>query len=182
MAQDAVAVRYAQALFESARVQEAIEPTTRVLEAIGSAMKEEPQLRRLLMNPEVEPQEKVELLQRATAIEWSELVRAFIFMVVSWDRAQALPEMAEAFQEAVDAHHGRVRAIVRSAHPISEQLLERLRAVLEKLERRKVELVPEVEPSLIGGLQVQMGYRVVDGSVKRQLEELRERLLAVPMT
>jgi len=57
--------------------------------------------------------------------------------------------------------------------------LKRLRAALERREHRQVELREELDPELLGGLQVRLDHRVIDGSVRRQLADLRERLGAV---
>ena len=76
----------------------------------------------------------------------------------------------------VDEDRGFLRVVVRSAHPLTDPAVQRLRASLQKREHRRIELRAEIAPELLGGFQVQMGQRVIDGSIRRQLGELRQRL------
>ncbi len=179
MAYDPVASRYAQAAFETATEQREVDETLRELTQIGALISGSAGLRQLLRNPDVDPPDKVGVLERSLQRSWSGLVRAFVEMTVAMGRAELLPEIVEAFQAAVDEARGRLRAVVRSAHPLPEAALARLRTCLEHRERKQIELETEVAPELIGGLQVILGHRVFDGSVKRQLTDLRERLKAV---
>jgi len=179
MADDPVATRYAQAVFESAKAEGGLDEVLEQLTLLGSLISQHPDLRQLVGNPDVDPDEKVGVLDRIVQGSWSGLVRAFVRMVVSMGRAELLPDVAQAFQAMVDAERGRLKVVVRSAYPIPEATLKRLRARLEQRERKHVELRAEVAPELIGGMQVILGHRVVDGSVQRQLVDLRERLAAV---
>lgn len=179
MAIDQVAARYAQALFESAKAQRELESTAEQLAFIGEIIRHEPLLRRLLWNPDVDPEDKVGVLDRALNGSWPGLVKAFVSLVVSRGRAELLPEMVEAFARLVDEEQGRLRVTVRSARAVPEAVLQRLQAVIERRERKRVQIASHIAPELIGGLQVALGHRVIDGSVQRQLAELRRRLLSV---
>lgn len=179
MAADSVATRYAQALFELARERGELEPTLEQLTLIRHALAANRDARQLFLNPGVEVQDKIGVLDRALKGSWSELVRSFVQMVVSLDRGEHLEDIVEAFSEAVDVEAGRVRVTVRTARPLSQPLAARLRKALERREAKEVILTPEVDPRLLGGLQVVLGHRVIDGSVHRQLEELRQQLLSV---
>ena len=179
MAGDPIATRYAQALFEAAKGEDHVDRALQELMLVGRLLRDEPDLRQFLLNPDVDPPDKVGLLDRVLHGSWSDLVRAFVLMVVSLGRAESLAEMVVAFQEQVDADEGRVRVLVRSAHPLSETVLSRLRTRLEHRERKHIELTHEVAPELLGGLQLFLGHQVIDGSVQRQVLDLRERLTAV---
>lgn len=179
MTYDPVASRYAQAAFESATEQGEIEETLTHLRALATLMQDSPALRQLIRNPDVDPDEKVGVLERTLQHSWSKLVSAFVRMVVSMGRADTLPDIAEAFQALVDAKQGRLRVLVRSAHPLPETALSRVRTRLSHREQKTVELETAVVPELMGGLQVIMGHRVIDGSIRRQLTELRQRLASV---
>jgi len=176
---DLIASRYAQALFEAAKAERAVEQTLEELTLVGRLFHDHPDLRQLLRNPDVEPEDKVAVLGRALKGAWSGLVQAFLRMALAMGRAEHLPQMVDAFQAAVDADQGRLRAVVRSARPLSAPLLKRLKAALERRERLTIELSTEVDPELLGGVAIRLDHRVIDGSVRRQLVDLRERLHAV---
>ena len=179
MAHDPIAARYAQAFFETAKAEGQVDEALDHLLLIGRLLHEHPDLRQLMLNPDVEPSDKVALLERVLKSSWSSAVRAFIQMVVSLDRAEYLPQIVEAFQTAVDKDQGRLRVLVRSAHPLSETVLGRLRMRLERREQKQIELETELAPELLGGLQIRLDHRVIDGSVRRQVDDLRQQLKTV---
>lgn len=179
MVLDAVTARYAEALFGAAKATQALDETLEQLNLLRELLDSHPDLLEFLYNPGVEPQAKLSVLAKARADGWSDLVRAFLQMVLAMGRAESLPGIAEAFRDAVDHDQGRVRVVVRSAHPLDDELLARLRRRLETGEGKVVQLDLEVDPELVGGLQVQVDHRLIDGSVRRSLEELRERLTHV---
>src|SRR3989338_220372 len=115
MALDPVASRYAQALFETAKAQGQVDPTHEQLALLGRLMAHTPDLSAFLINPDVEPKHKLEVLDRALQKSWSELVRSFLLMVLSFGRSESLAAIIEAFAEAVDEDAGRLRIVVRSA-------------------------------------------------------------------
>ena len=176
---DPIATRYAQALFETAKAEGVIDETLDHLSLIGQLLRGSSELRQLMLNPDVDPQDKVGVFERVLQGTWSTLVRAFIQMVVSLERASSMAAMVDAFQAMVDAHQGRLRVLVRSAHPLPEAVLHRLRTRLAHREQQQIELHTEVTQELLGGLQLYLDHRVIDGSVRRQLDDLKQQLQAV---
>ena len=206
MPDDPVAARYAQALFETARAEGTLDEALQQLEALGALIASSADLRQFLFNPDVEPADKIGLLDRVLqrtwshpppesaesgpprsgapsanrrGVGWSGLVRAFLLMVASMGRAEVLPQIAEALRAMADEAGGRMRVTVRSAHPISEAALERLRKTLQRRERKTITVETQLDPALLGGMQIRLDHRVIDGTARRQLDELRERLTSV---
>ena len=179
MAADPIASRYAQAAFEIAQREQSLTETLEQLTEIGQLIRRHEELLGLMINPDVDPDDKVGILSRLTNSSWSPFVNAFVEMVVARRRAEHFPQIMDAFRELVDGAQGRLRVLVRSAHPLSEEELTRLRAKLERDEHKQVQLEPEVVPTLIGGVQLFLGTRVIDGSVEGQVAQLRERLQSV---
>lgn len=176
MAVDSIAVRYAQALFESAKAEAIHAQALEALQVLAEWLREQPTLRQFLWNPHVEPDEKIGLLDHLTHGAWPPIVRAFVRMVIAMNRVTDLPGIAEALAAMVDADAGRLRVVVRSAHPLPAESLNRLQKHLAHREGKQIELRTELDAELIGGLQVQLDHRVIDGSVRRQVRELRQRL------
>ncbi|HEX9779715.1 MAG TPA: ATP synthase F1 subunit delta [bacterium] len=179
MAANPVAARYAEALAETALREKRLDETAAELARLARLMREEPGLASLLADPGVPAGEKSALLERVFGGAWPELVRAFVRMLIELGRVEALPEIADALGEFADRAKGLVRVVVRSAHPVSGRTLERLRALLSREQGGQVELSTEPAPELIGGLQIVLGHRVIDGSVRRRIDDLREQLSAV---
>ncbi|MBI3323648.1 MAG: ATP synthase F1 subunit delta [Candidatus Omnitrophica bacterium] len=179
MTDDPVATRYAQALFETAKASGQVEEALGHLSLLRRAMRMSPEVGRLLMNPGIELDEKMRIFNRTLGEEWSNLVRAFVRVVISFGRAGLLEEIIEAFEAIVDQARGRLRAVVRSARPLPEAVLERLRRGLERRERKEVLVETELAPELVGGVQIILDQRLIDGSVRRHLVELRQQLKSV---
>ncbi len=178
-AADPIAARYAQAVFETAKAEGALDQALESFVLIGRLLREESELRQLLRNPDVDPEDKVGILERIVKGTWPPLVRAFIHVVMVMGRPESLEMMIDAYAALVDEDRGRLRVTVRSARPLPEAVLERLRLGLEQHERKRIELQTDVVPELLGGLQVVLDHREMDGSVARQLHDLREQLMSV---
>lgn len=176
MTTDPVSARYAEALFELVHSEGRLEPASAQLLQLGEILRDHAELRGLLLNPDVEVEQKLSVLDRLMNKTWSPEIRAFVQVVLSLDRAVYLSEMVEAFQALVDDEQRVLRVTVRSAYPLAAELRKRLVGWIEQRERATVILVEEVDPALLGGLQVFMRHRTFDGSLKTQLSTLRQRM------
>lgn len=178
MTMDAVSSRYAGALFDLAKREGTIDQTAEQFGRLHGLLRDHASLRGFLLNPDVETEQKLSVLDRLMA-GWSKDVRAFVQVVLSWGRAAHLAAMAEAFQQLVDQERKVVRVRLRSARPLPEAQKQRLVAWIVKRERRSVQLEEEVDPALLGGLQIALDHRILDGSVRTQLDALRHRMNSV---
>jgi F-type H+-transporting ATPase subunit delta len=103
-------------------------------------------------------------------------VRDGLRLVLTHGRAAWLRPIIEAFAELADAAQGRVCVTVRAARPLSDEMKRRLIEQLSRREQRQVRLIEETQPALMGGAQIQVGNRLIDGSMRTQLTALRTRL------
>lgn len=174
-----VADRYAEALFASAKSAGEVDATLEQLQVLGRLIAQQPRLREYFLNPGVAPQVKVGMLDRVTGGTWTGRVRAFMRMLAAASRAEQLSDIVAAFELRVDAEKRRVHATVRSVRKLSPEAASRLKAALERREGKEVLLAEELDPRLVGGLQVLIENRVIDGSVRRRLAELHTQLRSV---
>lgn len=179
MAVDAVASRYAEALLAEAKAAQQRDETLESLQAVAALLGQSEDAARLLRNPDVEVAQKLGLLEVALPATHAPLVHRFLELVLSMGRAESLADIIAAYGEAVDADRGLVRATVRSAHPLSAAALKRLHDALAKREGRSIELTAELDPALLGGLQVRLEDRVIDASVRRGVADLKQALMSV---
>jgi len=169
-----VAGRYASALFELARDANAIDEVGSGLEAFERLIAESPDLERLVRSPifTAEEQERAvgAILDRAGI---GGLAANFIRLVASKRRLFALPNMISAYRELVADAKGIVRAEVRLAEQPSEAVMGDIRAALRDVAKAEVDLRVRIDPSLIGGLVVQVGSRMIDASLRTKLNSIR---------
>jgi len=96
-------------------------------------------------------------------------------------RLVELPAIARSYRELVDAQVGRVRAVVTSAAPLSKDEADRVRDAIANATQRSIVLETRTDANIVGGLVAQVGKTVWDGSLKTQLEKLRDELKQSPL-
>jgi F-type H+-transporting ATPase subunit delta len=169
-----VATRYASALFEVAREANAVDAVAADLDRFDGMIQSSSDLQRLIRNPVFTAEEQsgavVALLQRAGI---TGLVANFVRLIASKRRLFALPDMIRAFRELVATSKGIVRAHVTLAEQPSDRALNDIKAALRDVAKAEINLDVKIDPSLIGGLIVKMGSRMVDASVRTKLNSIR---------
>ncbi len=103
-------------------------------------------------------------------------VRNFIYLLVDHRRTEMLAEIQQAFRAELNARLGIVEAEVTSARELSAAEKKELTAVLEKRTGKKIEARFQEDEALLGGAIVRLGSTIYDGSVRDQLDRLREQL------
>lgn len=170
----AVAQRYASALFELAKSENAIEAVERDLDAFLALVDESEDLRRLVRSPVFGAEDQLAglsaVLQRAGI---GGLAFNFLRLVAKNHRLFAAPDMVRGFRALASEHRGESLAEVTSAEPLSQTHAAALSAALGEATGRKVVLKTSVDTSLIGGLIVKLGSRMIDTSLKTKLNSLR---------
>ncbi len=169
-----IAGRYATALFELAAEQKVLDEAAHDLAVIGALLEESDDLRRLVRSPLFKREEQARAM--AAVMERSgtgDLVQNFVGVVARNRRLFALPEIIRDFKALLARHRGEVAASVASAAPLSKQQVAAIEAALRKAVGTDVTLQASVDPSLIGGLVVKVGSRMIDSSVGTKLQNLR---------
>lgn len=175
MIKRSIARRYAQALVELPGIDldQAIESLSILQEQVLSM----PLLRDLLISPAFRLEEREKVLDRlAKASGWEPLVARFVGYLVKMERVPWLGAIIEVLQSMVDQNAGRVRVQVHSAKPLDEATLASLQGVLSSGLKKEIHLEPSVDPSMLAGVSVQIGDKVIDGSLKTQIANLRSVL------
>ena len=174
-----LARRYAKALLEIGVQQQTYDALGKELDRAAETLKNSPELRHALENP-VFPIEKRKLImdELARRLALSKTVRNFIMLLLDKGRIARLPDISRVYLGLVDEHAGRVRATVVSARPLDPMLETRLKTALEKQSGKVVIFEKREDPSILGGLITQLGDTLYDGSVRTQLQDLREELLS----
>ena len=168
-----VADRYATALFELCVESGAVERLEADCLALRDAIKVSDDLASLLASPVYRDEEMGQAMRRiAERLDLSEHVRNALALMVRRRRLFAVAAMIEAVMQRIADARGVTHANVKSAHPLNAEQMRTLDRMLRDALGRTVEIELEIDPSLIGGLIVGIGSRIVDGSVKSQLSRL----------
>ncbi|MBU0673238.1 MAG: F0F1 ATP synthase subunit delta [Proteobacteria bacterium] len=172
-----LAKRYAKALFAVGKEENALEEYSRSLTELAGLSVEIPELLDGLTNPQYpqDVREKV-MVYLVGVIQAPQLMVNFLNLLVLKRRANVLSDIAEVFQQMVDAENNRCQGIVVSATELGAELNEKIKATLEKLTGKQVIMQNQVDPSIIGGIVAKVGDLVLDGSIKTQLTGLKESI------
>jgi len=169
-----VAERYASALYELAKQEGAIDAVEKDLDRFAVLMDESEDLRRLVKSPVFSPDAQTAglaaVLERAGIGGYA---ANFLKLAARNRRLFVAGDMIRAYHALVAAGRGETTAKVTSAEPLSEAHIAALKAALAGTTGKSVRLQTSVDASLIGGLVVQLGSRMVDTSLKTKLNSLR---------
>jgi F-type H+-transporting ATPase subunit delta len=166
---------YARALFQAAQDAGRVDAVAGELAAIAAAMDEVPELRAFLRNPQIDPAGKASVLEQLTA-DADELVRNFVRLVAEKGRAGELPEVSAELDALVAKAQNRLAVELTTSYELSDDEAASIVQTIEKSSGRTVDATRSVDPSLIGGIVLQIGSHRADGSVRGRLERLRQDL------
>lgn len=171
-----IARRYAKAIFAVARESGALEGTAHELERLA-AVAAAPEVAAALANPLLSESRRGDLA-RAIADDLSlpPATRNFVCVLADHQRLDQLTGIAENFQRLLDRHLGQVRASITSSQPLDAADVERIVSTFAAKTGKKVLAVTRVDPSLLGGVTVDIEGKVYDGSLRNQLRGLAESI------
>jgi F-type H+-transporting ATPase subunit delta len=171
---DSAPRRYADAAFEIALRDKTVETWRKELEAAAETSTAG-ELESVLANPAIPLEERVTVAEKVFA-SLSGPVRNLILLLIRRRRIEQLPRVAAEFARLDDKRNGLTHATATSAAPLGADEIRAITARLEELTDGKIALETAVDPSLLGGVVVRVGDRLLDGSVRGRLERLRNQL------
>ena len=169
-----LAGRYASALLELAEANNELDRVADDLRGLKTVLDESEDLQRLIRNPvftrDQQASAMAAILDKAGV---SDLSRRFVMVVAQNRRLFALPQIITAYLNVLAKRRGEVRADVTAAQELSEAQHGRLLDSLRSTVGTKVQVDVKVDPSLIGGMIVKVGSRMVDTSLRTKLQKLQ---------
>ena len=168
--------RYAQAIFELALENQELEQWDQDLRLAADVLGDE-EFARFLGHADVPQERKISAIESVLA-EAHPLVRNLVSLLVSRGGVAAMRDVQEGYSQLLDNHLGRQRAEVTTAVPLEPAELERITDFVKELVGREVVLSAQVDESILGGLIVQIGDQLLDGSAAAGLERMRQMVRA----
>ena len=175
-----IARNYAEALLALARKAGDLPAWGRLIDDVASAVERDDRLRHFLEAPQISADQKITVLAKAFEDRAPRLFVRFLQRLVKNRRQMLIPEIANEYRDLVDEVEGRVHAQVTLAAPVDDE--QRASIARQLTHTFGMPVVPQVRinPNILGGIIVRVGDRVMDGSVRRRLGILRNRMLAKP--
>ena len=171
-----VVKRYATALFDLAASEGAMAKYEEEVKVIVKALHDEPDFMAVLQDHKVTRENKINIVENVFTDKVSSPVVGLLVLLVNKGRQSEILNVLEAFLDMVKAESGIIKAVVTSAIPLKEEQLKALQEKLEASTKSKIELETIVDSSIIAGLIVRVGDKVVDASYKGELQTLKKQL------
>ena len=172
-----VSGRYATALFELARDENSIDAVKADLDRFAAMLDESADLKRLVRSPVFAAEAQLKAL--SAVLEKAEITGVsanFLKVLAANRRLFAVSEVIRAFNALVAKFKGEATADVTVAETLSDKNLEALKAALKSVTGKDVTLDVKVDPSIIGGLVLKLGSRMVDSSLRTKLNSIKNAM------
>ena len=173
---EVVAKRYADAFLAYSKEDIGFDKGLEELRDIKHILRDNPDFKDFLEAPDIANIEKYNSLDKILRKYCSEGMRNFLKILIEKRRINLFTDIAE-YARITYAHSGiKIDAILKTTYPIDTPLLKDIHDALEKRVNRKLDIHLELDPDLLGGVYAKIGNIVIDGSVRRRLDDLKEKL------
>jgi len=176
MAQDPINTGYARALFETAQAEGVVSRVSEELFRLSELLNGNPELLQFLKDPNIKPEGKRQALSDLFQGRVHPLVLMTLITLSDQDRGgRVLPVIAE-FTAIADAARQKVTGEVTTAITLDGATLGRLVTELNRVTGKSVELFQKVDPTILGGAIIKVGEQIIDGSLRRKLNQIQAKL------
>ena len=177
MKEKIIAKRYAEAFLGLTKNRLGFDRSVDELKSLKITLFENPDFRMFLENAEIHMKEKGEVID-AVLKDFSPETRQFLRLLLEKDRIKSLIDICD-YVRVTYSHGEAIDALLKTSYPLDLELIHKIKDALENKLKRKVSLHLALDGDLLGGIQVKVGNILIDASVRRRLEELREKLMLV---
>lgn len=179
MSQRAVARRYAEALFELALERNLLEQVEKDLARVTGLLKEDLDLRSIFLNQLLPGNQKREIFKPILGKEgYEEITQNFIFLLFAKRRESYIFDIYREYVRLANQQRNIMEAEMWTATEVPPQDKETLEKKLSQFTGKNIRLKYKVDPKLLGGAVLKIGDKVLDGSIARRLEKMKESLMA----
>ena len=173
---------YGDALFELAVEKNKVDVLLEEIEQLQKVLSENDEFGRLMNHPKIIKEEKIQVAKDVFGGRVSEELLGFLTIIITKDRYKDIDAILDYFVAEVKRYKGIGIATVTTAVPLKEEQCKKIeQKLLDTTEYKKMEIHYQLDESLIGGMVVRIGDRVVDSSIKTKLNELQKDLLKVQL-
>lgn len=171
--------RYAEGFLNRAKETIGLEKGFEGLTKIKQIISPDPEFKKFFENSEITYAQKVEVIDKAFKAGFPDEITDFLKLIIKKGRIEQLLEIVDCAKVIYYREKGIEKAVLKTTSPLNKELTQRIKDKLEEKLRKKLELEVQLDPDLIGGAQAIVGNIVIDGSVKKALAELKEKLMAI---
>jgi F-type H+-transporting ATPase subunit delta len=174
-----VSFRYSNALFLLNGTLAQQEKRVDDLKKLTTFLQDRPKLKQFFLSPQIHKEEKSNLLKKLFSDGLDKDLLRFLLLLLEKGRLKQLPDIVQQYHEIVKKNLGIQEVSLISAVPLENEAIKQLKEKLEKYYQKNVEILHKIDPQIIGGAILIVGYKMLDYSIKDRLANLKENLLAI---
>ncbi|MFH0771127.1 MAG: ATP synthase F1 subunit delta [Candidatus Omnitrophota bacterium] len=171
------AKRYAEAFFAFAKETIGSEKSFEELGSLTRVMAAEEEFKKFLENTEIPDSDKFDVIEKVFGEDLSREIKEFLKLLINKKRVTEIDYIADYVKILYYRERKVEKVFLSAARPLEENIISEIKTRLENKFQKKLELEVAIEPDLIAGIRAKIGNMVIDGSVKRKLQELKENLM-----
>lgn len=168
---------YASSLIDVGRDNDALQVVEEEMEFLINLYREEDDFQNFLTNPGFSREQKDDLIDRVFKGNLSEHTVNFLHLLIENDRQVLLEEIYESCLEQLDEIYRRMRVVVTTSKALNEEMRSSIMKRLKDVYDREIILEEKVDESILGGIQITLGDLVIDGSLAKDLKNIRNNLI-----
>ncbi len=170
-----VVKRYAEAFWGYAKNTIGPEVCLKDLRNLRAIMRDNPEFKQFLDNLDMAYSEKCNFIDKVLGGDFSKEIKQFLKLLLEKERIDKLTDIIE-YLRVIYSHEGEAEVLLKTSYALDVDLIKKIEVGLEHKFKKKFRFYIDLDGSLLGGVQVIIGNTVIDGSIRRRLDELKEKL------
>lgn len=169
--------RYAESLFDLAKEENKVTQYLDDIKLVGEVLDSDPQIVQFFNHVLIENDKKIQLLDQSFKGNVDQYVLNFLKLLVQSRRIRYIDDIVKSYIKLSNQYLGIEEGMIYTPYEFTDQQIQDIEKAISQKENKKVTLKVSIDPSLLGGIKVQIANRIYDGTIKNKVEMLKKELL-----
>lgn len=169
--------RYAESLFDLAKEENQVTQYLDDIKLVGEVLDSDPQIVQFFNHVLIENDKKIQLLDQSFKGNVDQYVLNFLKLLVQSRRIRYIDDIVKSYIKLSNQYLGIEEGMIYTPYELTDQQIQDIEKAISQKENKKVTLKVSIDPSLLGGIKVQISNRIYDGTIKNKVEMLKKELL-----
>ena len=169
--------RYAESLFDLAKEENKVTHYLDDIKLVGEVLDSDPQIVQFFNHVLIENDKKIQLLDQSFKGNVDQYVLNFLKLLVQSRRIRYIDDIVKSYINLSNQYLGIEEGMIYTPYELTDQQIQDIEKAISQKENKKVTLKVSIDPSLLGGIKVQIANRIYDGTIKNKVEMLKKELL-----
>ncbi|RGG05694.1 F0F1 ATP synthase subunit delta [Coprobacillus sp. AM29-13] len=169
--------RYAESLFDLAKEENKVTQYLDDIKLVGEVLDSDPQIVQFFNHVLIENDKKIQLLDQSFKGNVDQYVLNFLKLLVQSRRIRYIDDIVKSYIKLSNQYLGIEEGMIYTPYELTDQQIQDIEKAISQKENKKVTLKVSIDPSLLGGIKVQISNRIYDGTIKNKVEMLKKELL-----